>query len=303
MSSLTLETFFAQPRVATHSVIAPRSDQAICFIIDQARQPNALERLYGLGQPLEQDNLYRGTEFAPLASQGPIWVTAPETSELSVLAAQLCLERNAGICLRTRNPEKAKLHAKWLLKVNDGSGGQSLISYYRPSLWAALALTAGSSMKQLIGPWLSVFSPAPKHLGTGPSEWVSWSEEHRVSNEEHQAYFTLPGDCPSAQQALGWAYWIDEHYGSFGELTEHKLHVIVKNFAFLADHGIGQGRHLLRLGNLVSNAHMDTQPEVAKILATTEAAHVKVRKLERLSTDSMSSLATGKEEWSHHGIR
>lgn len=301
MHPLKLERFLTQPRTTTNSVIKAPQGQSICFIIDQSRQPRTLERLYGLGQPLEQDSLFRGTEFESLNDLGPIWLSAPESPELSQLAADLCLERNAGICVLTEDLQQAKEHARWLLKANDSSGGQSLLSYYRPSLWTAMALTSESQLRQLMGPWLSVFSPAPKHFGAGPSQWMGWCSERGVLAAERPTSFTLPEGGATTQRDIGWIYWVDEHHESFGEPSEEELDVIISNLAFLAEHRITQGRHLLRLGHLLSRAPLDVQPEVLKILAANEAPFVKVKKLETLPADSMIGAATGKEEWSHHG--
>ncbi|PAU85952.1 hypothetical protein CK507_17515 [Pseudomonas sp. WN033] len=301
MSAMTLEQFLAQPRTVTDSMIIPPQGQSLCFIIDQCRQPQALERLYALGQPIEQDNLFLGTEFDSLTSQGPIWISSPETNKLSMLAAELCLEHNAGICLLTEDAQRAQAHARWLLKVKDGSGGHSLLSYYRPSLWAAMASTSGQTLPNLMGPWLSVFSPAPRNFGDSSGQWISWRSANHLSPDYSNTYFELAPDCVAMQRELGWVYWIDEHYQAFPEPLGDKLSMVVSNLSFLARHRIKQGRHLLRLNHIVASAPLETWPEALEILAGNEASFIKVKKLERLPTDSVGGLANRQDEWSHHG--
>lgn len=301
MSDVMLEEFLSLPRIKTQELGASKPGQFLCFIIDQSRQQNTLARLYNLGQPLEQDNLYRTTEFAAMADQGPIWVSAPETTELKALAAQLCLEKNAGIALLTNDLEAARAHARWLLKVNDGSGGQSLLSYYRPALWAALAMTSSQNLAQLMGPWTSVFSPAPSHFGRSDGQWVAWHTEQQTNPTPAETNFKLPAETARLQRQLGWVYWVDEHHAAFGSPSQDQLPGIADNLSTLVAHRITQGRHLLRLSKIITGPPLDQGPQTMAILESKESPFKKVEQLELLGIESVNSAANVKDEWSHHG--
>src|SRR5690606_16192065 len=278
-----IESLLRRPRIRLEELLCP-ADQSLCFIIDQSRQPEALRRLYGLGQPLEQQNLFLGTEFAELADKGPIWVSAPETTELQALAAELCLQRNAGICLLTGNVQQAIAHARWLLKANDGSGGQSLLSYYRPSLWAAL-VTAETPSAQLMGPWTSVFSPAPRHFGAADGDWLAWpGTEARPSPRAPDGHFHRPPAAAARNRTLGWLYWLDDEYETFGTPAPESLPSMIGNLEVLGRHRIHQARHLRTLADLVTGPPLEGRPEAMAILASELLAHQKTDQLRTLAT-------------------
>lgn len=301
MSDVILNEFLARPRVSNSGLSPRRAGQSLCFIIDQSRQPEALMRLYDLGQPIEQDNLFRSTEFESLTDKGPIWLSAPESSELKSLAAQLCLERHAGIALLTDDLPAALDHARWLLKVNDGSGGQSMLNYYRPSLWAALAITSGQHLGRLTGPWSSVFSPATRHFGGLPDQWIAWHSDTNSAPDNYQTRFNLPQGCAALQKRLGWVHWVDEQYPAFGSPSQNQLPGIADNLDTLVKHRITQGRHLLRLSQLVVGPPLDQITQAMAILQSKEASFRKVEQLERLDLEPISNTANVKDEWSHHG--
>ncbi|WP_339848105.1 DUF4123 domain-containing protein [uncultured Halopseudomonas sp.] len=292
MSDVMLEAFLSLPRLDTHSLITDKPGQSLCFIIDQSRQQNTLARLYDLGQPIDQDNLYRNTEFAAMADQGPIWVSAPETAELRLLAAQLCLEKNAGIALLTNNVAAAQAHARWLLKASDSSGGQSLLSYYRPALWAALAMTSSQNLVRLMGPWASVFSPAPMHFGHPEGQWIGWRTESQHSSSPAEPCFKLPADTARVQRQLGWVYWVDEHYSVFASPSQDQLPGIAHNLSTLVDHRIAQGRHLLRLSKIVAGPLLDQDPQAMVILESKDSSFKKVERLELFGVEPVSKKRT-----------
>tara|TARA_R110000751_G_scaffold187292_1_gene293588 strand:+ start:214 stop:1122 length:909 start_codon:yes stop_codon:yes gene_type:complete len=289
----------------------PRSDvkelgagqgETLCFIIDQVRQPDALARLYGLGQPLEPISLYMGTEFEALAQQGAIWVGGATTPELKALAADLCIERNAGICLLTNDIQQALAHARWLLKANDGTGGQSLLSYYRAELWAALASTAKVNKAQLMGPWSAVLSPAPRYVGSGQEGWMEWRSEMDKPSVPAAAPFNLPAECSAAQRLFAWVYWVDEHFHQFGKPQDENLREIVANLALLSEHRITQGRHLFKLSQLICGSLLQTRADVLGVLKLNCAAFLKVQQLEKLPVVAVNRASSAQDEWSHHGI-
>lgn len=301
MSQLMLEEFLSLPRLKTQELDAGKPGQFLCFIIDQSRQQDTLAQLYNLGQPIEQDNLYRTTEFAALAAQGPVWVSAPETPDLKALAAQLCVEKIAGIALLTNDLEAAKAHARWLLKVNDGSGGQSLLSYYRPALWAALAMTSSQNLARLMEPWTSVFSPAPSHFGRSDGQWIAWHAEPQPTPIPAATNFKLPTETARLQRRIGWVYWVDEHHSAFGYPSQEQLPGIADNLSILVAHRITQGRHLLRLSKIVAGPQLDQGQQTMAILESKELPYKKVERLELLGVEPVSSTTNIKDEWSRHG--
>lgn len=102
----------------------PAANPSLCFIFDQGLQPQAMSRLYRVGEPVVCEGLFFRTEFAEIPD-GPLWLVAPRGSKLAAEAAKLCEEHFSGIAISTPDPEKALAHARWLIKANDGSGGKA----------------------------------------------------------------------------------------------------------------------------------------------------------------------------------
>ena len=300
MREMTIESVLNRPRIEIQELGAAHSG-ALCFIIDQTRQPDALARLYGLGHPLEPTNLFIGTEFEALAEQGPIWVGGASTPELKALAADLCIERNAGLCLVTSDVQQALTHARWLLKANDGTGGQSILSYCRAELWAALASTAETISSQLMGPWSAILSPAPKHVSATSKRWIAWRAGTDSPSIPPSTRFNLPPECFVAQRTFAWVYWVDEHFQHFGRPQGESLQRIVANLTFLSAHRISQGRHLLKLNQLICGSLLQARPDVVGVLESEGAAFLKVQRLADLPVAPLNSAASAQDEWSHHG--
>lgn len=161
------------------------------FIIDQTRQPEALTQLYNCGHAIEVEYLLYATEFEHLAESGPIWVSVQGSHELTQLCARLCQERQAGIAIRAQSHQLALTHARRLLKINDGSGGQSLATYYQPALWAALAMTI-QGQRDLFGPWSGVTSPALINLQKSQSGWLDWQPPSTVPRQSQPDLWHWP---------------------------------------------------------------------------------------------------------------
>lgn len=259
------------------------------FIIDQARQPKALERLYGTGQSWSPEYLLGNTEYNHLAASGPLWFSAEKDSELAVLGMHLCKEKHAGIIISADDGQRAFAHAQWLIKVNDGSGGQSLATYYLPSFWAALASAVSDTQRaELLGPWRSVYSSVPGYLDSHSDHWMSWNRDTSESDQpqlEHEL-FSLPQKVMPIYRTLRWVYWIDEVYPAFGSPTEQQLPQVIDNLELLVPQGIYQGRHLVQLPELVSGPAMSEQAEIMAILQSRNEAFVKIEHLKALSAAS-----------------
>ncbi|NYH12011.1 DUF4123 domain-containing protein [Pseudomonas moraviensis] len=281
-----LSALLAAPRHTFEQLPRENAGSTLCFIIDRARQPDTMSRLYRIGEPIDSQDLFLATDFAEMANDGPLWLIAPWGSRLAVEAAKLCEENYAGIALITDEPAKALAHARWLLRANDGSGGQSLLSYQKPSLWAALAYTADETSHQLFGPWQHVYSPAPVHFGSNRGHWMSWRSVSELEWLGDVSAFNLPPAAPKVQEHLGWVYWVDEHYAIYGEPTDEELPNLVENLNVLVAHNIYEGRHLLKLGQITNGPLLETQPQAMTILQSREESFIKVQQLQQLSTSA-----------------
>jgi hypothetical protein len=274
-----LDIFFETPVAPFNTIPA---GETLCFIIDQQIHRDALPQLYGVGEPIVVEPLYFGTEFAAI-DKGPLWLQARWGGELAACAAQLCEKQFAGIALRTADAAKALAHARWLLRVNDGSGGQSLLSYHKPSLWPALSLTSGATRASLLGPWQEVHSPAPRHFYDIPGSWLSWPGNPNADHLSQPSAFTLPTHIAQDQRRLDWLYWLDEYFAEYGSPDRAQLPEIVANLDLLVQSEIVEGTQLIKLATLTAGASFASQPQVMAILQTTDYAFIKVDQLLELS--------------------
>ncbi|WP_311968431.1 DUF4123 domain-containing protein [Pseudomonas baltica] len=270
-----LDRLLELPATAFSAIAA---GETLCFIIDRQTHSDALSQLYGVGEPIEIEPLYFGTEFASM-DDGPLWLQARWGGELARCAARLCENQLGGIALRTAHPAKALAHARWLLRANDGSGGQSLLSYHKPSLWAALSLTDGATRDSLLGPWLSVYSPAPSHFFDTARSWLSWPGNPNAHCLSQHPAFTLPARTAQDQQRLDWLYWLDEYFAEYGSPERARLPGIIVNLDLLVQGEIFQSDHLLKLATLTAEAPFAAQPQAMAILQTTDYDFIKVDRL------------------------
>ncbi|TWD52354.1 DUF4123 domain-containing protein [Pseudomonas sp. SJZ131] len=284
MHVTAMNTLLAAPRYAFESLPREPSSQVLCFIIDRNRQPEAMSRLYRIGEPMNAQALFTATDFADIVDEGPVWLSAPWGSRLAAEATRLCEENHAGIALTAEDAAKALAHARWLLRANDGSGGQSLLSYHKPSLWAALAYTAGETSVQLFGPWQTVYSPAPSHFGKERGAWLSWTANSPAKWRGDGAAFNLPDNAASVQARLAWLYWVDEQYAAFGEPADERINDIAANLDLLLQSNIYEGEHLLELASVVDGPLLETRPEAVAILQSREESFIKVEKLMQIAS-------------------
>jgi hypothetical protein len=256
-------------------------DEKLHFIIDTKRQPDALVRLYQAGEEFDLHFLYAQTDFSELASDGPVWFSAPRDSGLARLGMQFCLERQAGIVLSSSDEQAALAHARWLLRVGDLAGGESLIAFYLPAIWAALALTTDEH-GALLGPWRRVFSPAPSRFEASGA-WLEWSAPEAAAGAwSHQARYALSKTTPAFMRTLRWVYWIGEERAAFGDPTPERLPELIANLEALVEHRIYEGSHLLKLVDLIGASPITERPEVMSILRSPEEAFIKVERLQAL---------------------
>lgn len=268
-----LDQQLPQPSHADHS--------SVCFIIDQNRQPQALERLYEQAGTFTFEFLLSKTEFAHLARSGPLWISTPRGSLHERIGQALCLDNAGGIAITCHEPHAALQHARWLLKVDDGSGGQSLATYYQPELWAAMALYCGnpSLRSHLLGPWLSAACSAPRHI-LHCQDWLGWQADPTAAGEALTGYFALPPQTPQAYRLLRWLYWLDRHHQHIEPRpAQAQLATLIGNLDYLHNSGITQNRHMLKLSALINGPAIAKQPELATIASCGDAPHLIVERL------------------------
>lgn len=249
MSESILNALFAIP---TCTLDALEPVEALSFIIDQAIEPDALASLYQLGEPFEPTLLLKDTEFDALAWKGPFMFSAAFDSVLSEQAATLCLARRCGMVLAAANPDQATAHVRTLLKVNDGSGGQSLLSLGNPHLWAALVLTAGPGAPRLFGPISQVLTPVPAHLEVAEHPWYLWPAPTQQQVDRPQWPYNLPPGFQATARSLRLLYWLDGEHAIFGSPKGGEVVTAVANLETLIEHGMSEGRYLKQLHGQVN---------------------------------------------------
>jgi hypothetical protein len=280
-----LNDFLALPRHEFDHLTHQRGPDELVFLVDP-NHSEAAAGLHDLGSSTPLRPLFMGTEFEAIAAAGPVWLSATRDSEMAKHAARLCLSTRSGIALAAATPEQALAHARRLLRVKDGSGGDSLLSFYRPSLWAALMLTAGDALDALLGPWEHVLSPAPLHFPEDTPGWLSWVPRQGNADWNAAAPYSLPATITLAQRPLRWTYWIDEHHEAFGNPGVAQLPTLIGNLELLAGHGIYEGRHLLKLAPLLGGSPLHAHETAMTVLQSADAAFIKVERLQQLAATS-----------------
>lgn len=256
------------------------TEQSLFFILDQQAVPDIQAQLFATGETVEPVQLYRGSDFEHLAESGPIWFSAPPGSALQHLGESLCQDQAAGIAVIAADDQAALAHARGLRQVNDGSGGQSLITYYRPGMWPALAITASEG---LFGPWHAVYSPTPRHIGAKPSRWLEWHADDAASSSTLSARYSLAPSTQPTYRTLRWLYWVDGYYQAFNSPASAQLPALLDNLELLVEHGINEGRWLVKLADLSSRGPLSEREAVMAVLRGKTEPFIKVEQLQALA--------------------
>jgi len=280
-----LRALYQTPTCDIHSFCQQRGHESLYFVVDPGRDSTALARLYQLGLPFEPMPLLIGTDLAALAAQGPFGFSAQTHSELSRAAARLCSANHCGIVFAGAERDALQNHARSLLKVNDGSGGQSMLSLGNPHLWAALALTSETAAQRLFGPCSEVFSPVPHQLSMAPAPWYHWPAPPSRSLDPKAPLLALPPGFVHTAQTLQILYWVDERYQVLGSPSLEQLPRLLGNFAALIKHGITEGRHLLKLATMAKGPDLTENAEAMSILQAHDDDFLKVEQLIHLAAN------------------
>lgn len=268
--------FINLPRHNTLTVTA--TFEPLHFILDPALYPDLISALTAQ-QAYTFEYLLLGTDFASRASRGPIWLSAQPHSELAEYCLQLCQQHHAGIVIAAADRQQALAHARWLLKVNDGSGGQSWLTYYQPALCAALlGTTDAASMSLLLGPWSALYAPSPQRTPGLSAGWLRWQAEH-PGQTPTGALLTLPPRTQPTYVTLRWLYWLDQEHAAFSQPDVKQLPALIDNLNLMLEHQITKCRHLLQLARLITHPCLASEPGVMAILRSTDAAFAKVEQL------------------------
>lgn len=255
--------------------------QPLHFILDPALYPDLFIDL-AAHQVFAFDLLFIGTDFASLASTGPIWLSTDANSPAADCCMHLCQHHHAGIAIAAPHSNQALEHARWLLKVNDGSGGQSWVTYYQPALCAALlGTTPPSSMSQLLGPWSAVYAPSTNHIDGLAPGWLSWQLQ-QPSPTPAGTFFTLSPHTEPVYVTLRWLYWLDQQHAAFNQPDVEQLPALIDNLNLLRQHQIHKGRHLLELAQVMVRTDLASQPAAMAILRSADEAFDKVEQLKML---------------------
>ena len=262
------------------AVEAGHPEQSLFFILDQQAVQDIQAQIFAADETVEPIQLYQGPDFEHLAESGPLWFSAPPGGALQHLGETLCQEQAAGIAVIAADGQAALAHARGLLQVNDGSGGQSLITYYRPDVWPALALTASEG---LFGPWHGVHSPAPRHIGAKPGQWLEWHADGAASSSSISARYSLTPSTQPTCRTLRWLYWVDGYYQAFNSPAPAQLPALLDNLELLVEHGINEGRWLVKLADLSSRGPLSEREAVMAVLRGKTEPFIKVEQLQALA--------------------
>lgn len=280
MSESILNALFATP---TCTLNALEPVEVLTFIIDQAIEPDALTSLYQLGEPFEPSLLLKDTELDALAWKGPFCFGAEPGSVLAEQAAALCLARRCGMVLTAPGPEQVLAHVRTLLKVNAGSGGQSLLSLGNPHLWAALVLTTGPGAPRLFGPISQVLTPVPAHLEVAEHPWYLWPAPTPQQVAGPQWPYNLPPGFRATARTLRLLYWLDGEHAIFCSPKGREVPTAVANLETLIEHGISEGRYLKQLPGQVNGPLLADDAQAMAILRSDAKPYAKSEQLAGLA--------------------
>ena len=140
-----------------------------------------------------------------------------------------------------------------------------------------------TSTERLFGPWHSVYSPAPRHLGTKPG-WLHWQVDNVGSASFSDSRYSLAPSAQPTYRTLRWLYWLDSHYLEFNSPTPEQLPMLLANLELLVEHSVNEGRWLLRLADLISYGSLGEQDAAMAILRSNTEPFLKVEQLQALTT-------------------
>lgn len=250
-------------------------DAATCFVFDLAASPDLMGVLRAVSNelPYKALPLLLGTRHMGKALEGPLWCEVQAHSGQWRVALYRAVQDTSGLIVETTDPRAAQLHARDLFYQHDGAG-QWFSNYYNPREWGALALTASPG---LYGPWRTVYSPAPKHIGNPRGPWLRW--EPPAQGDPLTPPYRRAADTYPVFRTLRWVYWLDKHFQTFGEPTAQRVPGLIDNLQLLADYGITEGFQLLDLATLCQRGPLSEQQQVMVIL---QGPDIPFNKYERL---------------------
>lgn len=124
------------------------------LLVDGARYPNALARLYNRHEALEVEPLYFGTPWHPAADLGPLLVSADADSALLRDIETDAELRASATVICSQAPGAAVVsHLRGFNRVADVTGGETLLRYADPLVaWFWLSSYSAEALGAVMGP-------------------------------------------------------------------------------------------------------------------------------------------------------
>ena len=250
--------------------------ESTIFIVDQFHAKDAwtFTQLQLQGNSFDYDLLWFGTAWKDHALTGPTWFVLPGSGVAGM--AQVCQQRPKGIALHCRDAGAALVHARKLMSMP--LGRSSMLSFYNPAHWAALAMDAGANLGCLLGPWEAVYTPAPS-LKPGANRWHEWRADTPVAADSCTWPLAYPDSVFTTFKDVRWVYWLRENPSHFGQVPDSELPRLARNLDFLVKHRIGVDDDLLQIPHLIIHGELSDRSDLLPILASSERPHRKVAQL------------------------
>jgi len=250
--------------------------ESTIFIVDQFHAKDAwtVTQLQLQGNSFDYDLLWFGTAWKDHALTGPTWFVLPRSGVAGM--AQVCQQRPKGIALHCRDVGAALAHARKLMSMP--LGRSSMLSFYNPAHWAALAMDAGDNLSCLLGPWEAVYTPAPS-LQPGANRWHEWRVDTPVAADSCTWPLVYPDSVFTTFKDVRWVYWLRENPSHFGQVPDSELPRLARNLDFLVQHRIGVDDDLLQIPHLIIHGELSNRTDLLPILASSERPHRKVAQL------------------------
>ncbi|WP_321346346.1 DUF4123 domain-containing protein [Halopseudomonas oceani] len=155
------------------------------LLIDGARYPDALARLYGRNEVLEVEPLYFDTPWHGAADLGPLLVSADPASGLFLeFETDLALHSSAAELSSHLSLNAVAIHLRRFNHVSDVTGGETLLRYADPLVaWFWLHSYHADTLRAVMGPitrW-RIAAPSSALLPQQPSRWHDFSPAPRAT--------------------------------------------------------------------------------------------------------------------------
>lgn len=192
------------------------------LLVDGVLRQNALQWLYGAGEPIEVIPLYSGTRWDAVKELGPILVGLDSHSSLlSEWQSSRNLQRQASRLQSAASSDDVADHLSQFIAMTDNLGGYSLFRFADPLVtYYWLNSYPQSAYQSLLGPinqWLVPLSP-PNWASTQAVEWQSYRPQPNSSRLEGKLNHLADDQIQALEQAYRRSFkerlygWLIEDY-------------------------------------------------------------------------------------------